>query len=174
MRHLRFAAILALTFTPLLTYMWVGKEGHLTIGVIIGCWLALFIVCLILKLATASVEKGKQLLRKKTEVVGEAAAKKPLDGFLQEVIDLVWVGDWLGMAIGMLPGLLFAIIWDAYGPFVFPDRIKMGIFGGIIIGWLIWLEKKLNLRLVLPVFPIPLKWFMVGATIFFIVWGKPE
>ena len=42
--------------------------------------------------------KGKQLFRKKTEVVGEVAAKKPLDGFLQEVIDgLVgdyWYGDW--------------------------------------------------------------------------------
>ena len=98
MRHLRFAAILALTFTPLLTYMWVGKEGHLTIGVIIGCWLALFIVCLILKLA--SVEKGKQLLRKKTAALGEAAAKKPRAAFLQEVTDLAWVGDWLGYGEG--------------------------------------------------------------------------
>jgi hypothetical protein len=173
MRHLRFAALLGLLLTPLLTYLWVGKEGAVSFPVIFWCWVALFLVSLGLKLLTAGIEKGKHKLRQKKDTVDDPHQVTSEKNFLQEVVDLVWVGDYIGMAISLLPGLLFVAVWDNYIPLTLPDRIKAGLFGSLIIAWLFLLEKKLNLTLVLPVFPIPLKWLMIGATLFFVIWGNP-
>lgn len=86
----------------------------------------------------------------------EATPPAPPPTFLQEVTELVYVGDYIAIAIGLLPALVLYFILalvefrGVANSFILVASLIASAF------WLRWLEKRGYATIVLPLVPIKL------------------
>ncbi len=95
---------------------------------------------------------------------------KPRKTAFQRMFDIPWLGEIFGTVLLFMPILAVGLIEQAAGvetSFVdgiaesFPVAIPV-----VLIAWLVFVERRVHVRLTLPVIPIPWLWVMLGALVY--------
>lgn len=111
--------------------------------------------------------------------VMERAANMPYlpTGFIHEVGELAFVGEFISMGLGLLPALPILIPISYYFPGfkdILGGRLAVALFAGITIPWILFLERRYAIKLTSPLFGIPLKWMLIPMFIFLLFYGDPN
>lgn len=191
---LRFAFLLGTLFMPLVIYILMGGKSDTFWEDMLIVWIVLILASLMLKAFTNVKQKAGNTMtrwwskRKKNakpeptpepDPVMERAASMPYlpTGFIYEVGELAFVGEFISMGIGLFPGLCIGILLSYLFPGIatfLSGRLLIAVVSSACIAWILFLEKRYSIKLNSPLFGLPLKWLLIPMFIFLVFYGDPN
>ncbi len=108
--------------------------------------------------------KQKEYVEENTNVTGE-------ETFLQKVLGLPTIGEYITTFVGLIPAFIYFLIVYVISGDITDKAMNIHTFIILLLTyiWLIFLERKGKVKICTPIIPIPIKWLLIPLVLLYFI-----